>query len=65
MITKLWAIVGADGVRHYLVKEPLEGIEAWAKGQRVTIDEFHLTRRVYPPQVPTQDKAPKLPEKKA
>lgn len=45
---KLWVVIGPDGQRHFLDREPLGGIEAWARGQNVVIDEFVFRTRIHP-----------------
>lgn len=44
---KLWVVVGPDGQRHFIEKEPLEGIDNWARGQNVVIDEFVFRARIH------------------
>lgn len=41
---KVWVVVRSGGDRHYIDREPDEGIEAWAKGQDILVLEYTLTR---------------------
>jgi len=43
---KLWIVIMPSGEQHILDKEPIGGIEEWAKGLSVTILEFRFTRFV-------------------
>ena len=45
---RLWIVQLATGERHFVDKEPLGGIAAWAAGQRgVTIAEYDFGRVAY------------------
>ena len=55
-LERIWIVKRLDnGESHTLYKEPLEGIERWAAGQKVIIVEFVRKGVVYP--------APKLESK--
>lgn len=45
---KIWIVVRSNGEHHLLEREPLEGIDAWAKGQDVTIIEYGFSTIRYP-----------------
>jgi len=45
-----WIIVRPNGEHFLLEKEPLEGIQEWARGQDVVIWEYAFVRIVYPAQ---------------
>ena len=46
---KIW-LVFANGERHLITREPLEGIAAWAKGSNATVVEYRFAEVVYAPQ---------------
>jgi hypothetical protein len=49
---KLWVVIGPDGQKHYVDTEPLEGMDNWARGQNVVIDEFVFRERIHPKVAP-------------
>lgn len=40
-------VTGPDGQRHFIEREPLEGIKNWARGQNIIIDEFVFKARIH------------------
>lgn len=44
---KVWIVCRPNGEHHLIEKEPLEGIDAWAKGQHVTVLEYDFERVTY------------------
>lgn len=45
---RVWIVQQASGERHFVDKEPIGGIAAWAAGQRgVTIAEYDFGRVAY------------------
>lgn len=47
-MTKIWVVFRPNGEQYVLLKEPLEGMENWARGQEVTVIEYGKTRQVWP-----------------
>jgi hypothetical protein len=39
----IWIVVRPNGDRHFVEKEPLEGIHAWARGQNVTVLQYEFS----------------------
>ena len=53
---RLWVVVRSTGERYY-VDKPIEGgIEAWAKGQHITVAEYTFARVAHAP--PVKDQVP-------
>lgn len=46
---RLWVVIRPNGERHFLTKEPLEGMGAWAKGLDVTIVEYAFSKITHTP----------------
>jgi hypothetical protein len=46
---RVWLVLLPSGERHLLVKEPLEGIEVWARGQKITVLRYDLAAVVHTP----------------
>jgi len=46
---KIWIVVRPNGEHFFLEKEPLDGLEAWALGQDVTILEYGFVRVAFRP----------------
>jgi hypothetical protein len=44
----LWIVVRPSGERHFIEKEPLEGIMTWARGQEVIVLEYWFHKMIYP-----------------
>jgi len=44
----IWIVVRTNGEHHLLEKEPIEGIDAWAKGQDVTVIEYGFQKIRFP-----------------
>lgn len=47
--SKIWLVLQPSGERHFLHKEPLEGIAAWAKGVNATVTEYEFAGVVHTP----------------
>jgi hypothetical protein len=61
---KVYVVVRSDGERFFVEKEPLEGIQAWAKGQFVTVLEYDFRAVVYEKHPPVKSEpAPAAPAK--
>lgn len=59
---KVYVVVRSDGERFMVEKEPLEGIQAWAKGQFVTVLEYGSPAVVYEKHPPVKSEpAPPVP----
>lgn len=54
---RLWVVVFPDGEKHFLTKEPLEGIAAWVKGVNATVSEYRFNVVTHTPP-PKKKKAP-------
>ena len=53
----IWIVVRSNGERHFVSKEPLEGIHAWARGQNVTVIQYDFATMLYemkPEEEPTK-----------
>lgn len=46
-IQKLWVVTQPNGERHFLVREPLEGITEWARGLDATVSEYAFSAVVH------------------
>ena len=47
----IWLVVfHTNGERHFLTREPIEGILEWAKGAHATIMEYRFAAIVRPPE---------------
>lgn len=46
---EMWIVIRPSGERDFLTKEPLEGLEAWAKGLDATIVRYGCPTVVYTP----------------
>ena len=45
---RIWIVVGSDGQRFLVEREPLGGMAAWAAGQKVTVIEYTTPAVIYP-----------------
>lgn len=48
-LERLWLVVRPSGERHYMDREPPEGILVWAKGLDATIIEYRAAGVIYRP----------------
>lgn len=46
---RLWLVTQPSGERHFLVREPLEGIVEWARGLDATVAEYTFERVTHRP----------------
>ena len=46
---RLWLVIQPSGERHFLVKEPLEGIAVWCAGLDATVVEYRLATVMHTP----------------
>jgi hypothetical protein len=57
---QIWIVVRSNGEHHLLEKEPIEGIDVWAKGQDVTVIEYRFNLIRYPKNVTATPNAPAI-----
>ena len=55
---RLWLVIRANGERHFLDKEILGGMQAWAKGTDVTVVEYPYGSIVHTPPPKPKKKKP-------
>jgi len=49
MYPKIWIVVQASGEKTVMYKPPLEGFEAWCRGQNIHVFEYEIRTVLYPP----------------
>lgn len=46
---RMWLVIAPNGERHFVVREPPEGIAEWAKGTDARVFEYKFTAVAYTP----------------
>lgn len=46
---KIWVVVQPNGEKTVFWKPPLEGFEAWCRGQQIQVFEYEIRTILYPP----------------
>jgi hypothetical protein len=56
---RIWLVVRANGERHFLERDVLGGLAAWAKGSDATVVEYRFTAVVHKPLPKPKKELPK------